>query len=385
MANSSLSLNKISDYNWCIPWTGPVYLYGHLIPAIALFIFGVTFNPIALYYFSTSHYFRHKAYAYYFLAIATVDLVRLILWCLFLLLDYKILKFHFYSFECSVQTFSESVASSISAWLTVSLAVERCVAVSKPFETYTDKKGKHALIVISSVILASCAINSLLLWPGFYVQRVYVKEIRIIICNYNNPSMRNLTENNNTLILTSNIKRIYLMSIVIIRVAIPFMLLLLANIILLGSIRKNEKKSLIYGRTTFLRRHSSPPRITPMILFSSCILLLTISPRYLFQFYVNFFEESLNCSLIHFAPHLLKTLELFNYSLNVFVSVISGKQARHELHNMLLCRSKTLNLQFDGSLQQNSCLTFNNRSRHITYDQMNLTHTSLLPNNTNVD
>ncbi|CAF4206595.1 unnamed protein product, partial [Rotaria sp. Silwood2] len=163
MENSSLSLNNISSRNWCLPWTEPVYLYGHLIPAIALFIFGFTFNPIALYYFATSRNFRGTAYAYYFSAIATVDLVRLILWCLFLLLDYKIFKLNFHSSECSVQIFSESVTSSISAWLTVSLAVERCVAVSEPLQTYTDKKGKRARTVIPCVILASCAINSLFL------------------------------------------------------------------------------------------------------------------------------------------------------------------------------------------------------------------------------
>ncbi|CAF0910753.1 unnamed protein product [Rotaria sp. Silwood1] len=388
MANSSLFLNNTSFHNWCIRWTEPVYLYGHVIPAIALFIFGFTFNPIAIYYFATSRNFRQTAYSYYFSAIATVDFVRLIIWCLFLLLDYKIFKLHFHSSECSAQIFSESVTSSISAWLTVSLAVERCVAVSKPLQTYTDRKGKRALIIIPSVILASCAINSLFLRSGFYEKRVYVKETRTIICYYYTSSMSNLTKNDNILILTPNIKRMYLLFIVIIRVVIPFMLLLTANIILLASVRKNEKQLTRWTRRETVR-HGRFPQITPMILFSSCILLLTISPRYLLQFYVNFFQVPFNCSLIHFAPHLLKTLELFNYSFNVFVSVISGPQARRELLSMLSCRSKTLKSPWKRSLTHNSYTISNSRhqhrSRHINHDQINLTNVSLLPNNIHFD
>jgi len=157
--------------NWCTPLTKSVYLYGHLIPGIALFIFGLTFNPIALYYFATSRNFRRSAYSYYFSAIAVVDLVRLTVWFLFFLLDFVIFKFHFHSFECSTQTFVESVASSISAWLTVSLTVERCLVIYRPLQTLTDTRGKRALVMILCVVLASCAVNSLLLQPGFYGKR----------------------------------------------------------------------------------------------------------------------------------------------------------------------------------------------------------------------
>jgi hypothetical protein len=167
MTNSSISV----DPNWCIPWTKPVYLYGHLIPAIALCIFGLTFNPIALYYFATSSNFRRSAYSYYFSAIAVFDLIRLIIWFLFLLLDYVIFKLRFHSFECPMQVFSESVASSISAWLTVALTVERCLAIYKPLQTLTDTRNKRVIIIIFCVILASCAVNSLFLQPGFYGKR----------------------------------------------------------------------------------------------------------------------------------------------------------------------------------------------------------------------
>jgi hypothetical protein len=61
--------------------------------------------------------------------------------------------------------------------------------------------------------------------------------------------------------------------------------------------------------------------------------------RYLLQFYLNFHVKTSHCSLTHFAPHLLKTLELFNYAFNVFVSIVSGKHGRHELFNMLFCRT----------------------------------------------
>jgi hypothetical protein len=52
--------------------------------------------------------------------------------------------------------------------------------------------------------------------------------------------------------------------------------------------------------------------------------------------------------LTHIAPHLLKTLELFSYAFNVFVSIVSGKHGRHELFNMLFCRTMpTQTLRFN--------------------------------------
>ena len=171
MANATLSSVKIPSIIWCSPLTGSIYLYGHLLPGIALFIFGLTFNPIALYYFATSRNFRRSAYAYYFSAIAVVDIIRLTVWFLFYILDYKIFKLTFRAFECSAQSFSESVVSYISAWLTVSLTVERCLVIYKPLQTLTDTRGKRAIIVILCVILGSCAVNSLLLQPEFYTKR----------------------------------------------------------------------------------------------------------------------------------------------------------------------------------------------------------------------
>lgn len=171
MANQSDSWSNRSVEKWCTPWTKTVYFYGHIIPACALFIFGLTFNPIALYYFATSKNFRRSAYSYYFSTIAVVDLARLILWFLFQLLDYHIFRLQFHPFECPTQVFAESVASSISAWLTVSLTVERCLAIYRPLQTVTDIRGKRAVTVIISVIVLSCFVNALFLLPGFYDQR----------------------------------------------------------------------------------------------------------------------------------------------------------------------------------------------------------------------
>lgn len=177
MSNTTLPLSKLWAHNWCIPLTESIYRYGHLVPGIALLIFGLTFNPIALYYFSKSRNFCRSAYSYYFSAIAVVDFIRLTVWFLFYLLDYIIFKLHFHPFECSIQLYIESVASSISAWLTVCLTLERCLVIYKPLQTVTDTRGKRALIVIFSVIVACCTMNSLLLQPGFYTKRCVLFKI----------------------------------------------------------------------------------------------------------------------------------------------------------------------------------------------------------------
>jgi hypothetical protein len=107
---------------------------------------------------------------------------------------------------------------------------------------------------------------------------VYREEIRSIICFYEKFSIENRTESNNNSLLTPDRKLIYLLFIIIIRVAIPFMLLLTANIILFINVRKSEKQSTKSQRISLVR-HGHHRKITPMIFFSSCILLLTISPR----------------------------------------------------------------------------------------------------------
>ncbi len=71
---------------------------------------------------------------------------------------------------------------------------------------------------------------------------------------------------------------------------------------------------------------------------------------------MNFFQVYNKCALIHFAPHLLKTFELFNYSFNVFISIVSGKHGRHELFNMLLCRTKNLHSKFHSPITHYSAV-----------------------------
>ena len=297
MSNATPVWSNQSTVNGCVPWTKFVYLYGHIIPAVALSIFGLTFNPLALYYFATSRNFRRSAYSYYFSAIAVVDLCRLILWYLFLLLDYKIfqLKFH-YSFECSIQLYLESVASSISAWLTVALTVERCSVIYKPLQTVTDTRGKRAVLVIVCVVIISCLFNSLFLHPGFYdtrlvnvpregrcasvtLFRVYVKELRTIVCYYQELPMTDGVSRRFWTRLTPDLKQSYVFFILIVRVFVPFLLLLIANIVLFVSIREKGESSSRSPGSVLLVRHGQHRQVTPMIFFSSCILLLTISPR----------------------------------------------------------------------------------------------------------
>lgn len=285
MANSS----QLNIINWCVPYTRGVYLYGSIIPGIVLFIFGLTFNPLALYYFSTSRNFRRSAYSYYFSAIAVADLIRLTIWFFFLLFDYQIIQLKLYAFECSIQVFIEWVTSSISAWLAVSLTVERCLVIYRPLQTINDPRGKRALILITGVVLVSCAIHSLLLHPGFYKGRYeerigkysnhsidcreYDPDIRTIVCYYHDPSEEGQVQKR-----ISDMKRIYLLVTVVLRIVVPFVLLLTANLCLFITVRLSERRS-ARSESILLVRHGHHRNITPMIFFSSCMLLLTISPR----------------------------------------------------------------------------------------------------------
>jgi hypothetical protein len=101
----------------------------------------------------------------------------------------------------------------------------------------------------------------------------------MIVCYYEQSSSFNVTINKSNSLLTPNRKRIYLLITVIFRVAVPFVLLLTANIILFLSVRRTRRQT-SKSHSTFLIRHGHHRQVTPMIFFSSCILLLTVSPRY---------------------------------------------------------------------------------------------------------
>jgi hypothetical protein len=166
----------------CLLWTAAVFRYGFLVPSIPLFIFGLVFNPIALYYFATSRNFYRTTYSYYFSAIAVVDLLRLISWLLFIYLDYIIFIFEFHWYECSAQVFCESVTASMSAWLTVAMTVERCLVTFRPLQTINETRGRRTCLVILIVTLSSLAMNSVLLQPNFYQERSVVTICRLNKC-----------------------------------------------------------------------------------------------------------------------------------------------------------------------------------------------------------
>jgi hypothetical protein len=102
--------------------------------------------------------------------------------------------------------------------------------------------------------------------------------MRTIICFYEEIRNERRDEFHREPFLTPRLKRMYMMFIIIIRIAVPFMLLLTANILLFLRVRQSETQS-IKSTKILLVRHGHHRQITPMIFFSSCILLLTVSPR----------------------------------------------------------------------------------------------------------
>jgi len=112
----------------------------------------------------------------------------------------------------------------------------------------------------------------------FFFFRAYREFSNTIVCYYEHSSLSNVTIIKQNSLLSPDQKRIYLMITVIFRVAVPFVLLLTANIILFVSVRRTARQS-SNSSSTLLIRHGHHRQVTPMIFFSSCVLLLTISPR----------------------------------------------------------------------------------------------------------
>ena len=108
--------------------------------------------------------------------------------------------------------------------------------------------------------------------------RVYREQSSSIVCYYEKNTIINGTLVPPQTWLTPPRKRVYLLFIVIFRVAVPFLLLLISNVALFVSVRQTSQKPTNDNHLSLVR-HGHHRRITPMIFFSSCILLLTISPR----------------------------------------------------------------------------------------------------------
>ena len=86
---------------------------------------------------------------------------------------------------------------------------------------------------------------------------------------------------------------------------------------------------------------------------------------------------------MHFAPHLLKTLELFNYSFNVFISIISGKHSRHELFQMFFCRPQRLHSKYPSTASEHPSVFIklqDQRSSQLTERPSKSAHRLLLTN-----
>ncbi|CAF1633952.1 unnamed protein product [Didymodactylos carnosus] len=316
MTPMNSSINTVNQFNYTYPcerYAVAVFTYGHIIPAIFLFIFGLTFNLIALYYFHSSHHFHRTAYCYYFSTIALFDSIRLVVWCVFLFIDFKVLKMAFKRFECSTQMFIESVTSGVSVWITAALTIERCAVIFKSMKC-RQRRGQRAIICIISIISFSILINLLFLKPGYYRERLYNNRTINILCLYGTDDLIG----GNSSIITDQIKFYYTLSIVVFRTVIPFFLLLLANIALFICLRKyrttrsishysfvssrpkqrplamiNNGQELkdFHSHYTLsamsnpkngsqeLIKHGRSRRVTPMIFLSSLILIITVSPR----------------------------------------------------------------------------------------------------------
>ena len=133
----------------------------------------------------------------------------------------------------------------------------------------------HRFFILNSIKRGSIILVFLRRIHRLISFRVYKKEMRTIICYYHEPSLEGGEAGLNQL---SNLKRIYLLVSVILRIVVPFLLLLTANIVLFVSVRRSENQTR-RSESILLVRHGHHRKITPMIFFSSCMLLLTITPR----------------------------------------------------------------------------------------------------------
>ncbi|CAF1268440.1 unnamed protein product [Adineta steineri] len=347
-----MSLNDNSSFNWTSTTTERINSIGTiphhqqvLIDAFntyiqigigsLLFIFGVTFNCLSLLYFCVSRSFRHTTFRLYFSIIAILDTIRLFEFLVFLLFDKGYLKVTLTL--CRSVFFTIMFTGQASIWLTVALAVEKCVIIWFPLKgryCFTMTISKFVLIFVLCLVLFA---DIIYLLPSFFSHTYENISIHTFMCVWHggSESSRNRYDRWKKHYLTFN--TVFFHSI------IPSIILLIVNWLILYSLSRSRSILSKIGSIdakNVMKREKQFKEKTIQLVLSSFFVIVTISPRYVLTM-VNAFAT--NISKTPLMPlyiyvnlnTVFRVLEMCNYSLNIIFAILSGRTSRLEIRKIL--------------------------------------------------
>ncbi|CAF0728017.1 unnamed protein product [Adineta steineri] len=299
-----------------------------------LFLFGLTFNCLSLIYFRASRSFRNTTFQLYFSIICILDTVRLLEFLVFILFDKGYLQVTLPL--CRWVFFTIMFTGQASIWLTVALAVEKCIIIWFPIKgrlCFTISISKIVLVVVLFLVLFA---NVIYLLPNFFLHAYANVSIHTFMCIWQTGAQsKNKYDQWKKHYFTFN--TIFFHSI------IPSVLLLVINWLILYSLSRQRivlsKIGSIDARHV-LKREKQFKEKTIQLVLSSFFVIFTISPRYILTM-VNAFATNLTKTPLmplYIYVNLntvFRVLEMSNYSLNLMFAIVSGRTSRREMRKLL--------------------------------------------------
>ncbi|XP_045187555.2 growth hormone secretagogue receptor type 1-like [Mercenaria mercenaria] len=344
MFNNTTSLDTSSDTpqlfnNDCVlpeNWTTAPFAYGEVdslldtisLPILFVFgIFGNTFTVVIL--------FRQKGHWHtlerFLTALAFSDTVLLIFDVLVVWLGYirETELFDDSEIICKLHLYLSQTCYQFSAWILVALTIERLLSVVVPHKLRDIVTTKRVNIYITILVILAFGINSHLIFGTGHDEGESNK------CWYESDSYESFY----------NIAWTWIE--LFIEFAIPFVIILFSNVILLYKLSKRQK---ILSQTKGLNTGRNQ-RLTLMVVMLCIVFCVSMSPYVLCKLFWESWADNLHqlwcvdkeeydekVDQYTWIVAITNAVSYINPSINFILYVISGSRFRGELKALFLCK-----------------------------------------------
>ncbi|CAF1188319.1 unnamed protein product [Rotaria sp. Silwood1] len=254
------------------------------------------------------------------------------------------------TYGCKILSVLFYTVSDTSVWLVCMMSADRCIAVTRPLHASSICTVRRARISVCILVLCILIIN-----------------IHFLFTHY-------LSSDNEC---TSHeyydffIQRIWPWIDAAVYSALPFILLLTINLIIVFSLfhaRRSTSNLRIYqshrNRNKSKLSTSMSRKLTTMLLAVTVFFLLTSFPMVCLQIYTNIQQQNNNLFTQLYLKPLCETLQYSNHCINFFLYAITGKAFRHELKRLF--HSIAIKMHLTNTTVQTS-MDRRHLGNHISY------------------
>ncbi|CAF2771840.1 unnamed protein product [Rotaria sp. Silwood2] len=224
------------------------------------------------------------------------------------------------TYGCKILSVLFYTVSDTSVWIVCMMSTDRCIAVTRPLHASSICTVRRARISVCILVLCILIIN-----------------IHFLFTHY----LSSANECTSHEYYDFFIQRIWPWIDAAVYSALPFILLLTINLIIVFSLfhaRRSTSNLQMYqshkNRNKNKLSTSMSRKLTTMLLAVTVFFLLTSFPMVCLQIYTNIHQQNNNLFTQLYLKPLCETLQYSNHCINFFLYAITGKAFRHELKRL---------------------------------------------------